>query len=218
MADVLRKPGRPKNPDLKSRREAEILTAAAALFADSGFANTSVQAIADRLKIGHGTIFSYFPTKEALFLAVVERGLADLTTAMDAVMAKDEAPLKLLREAICTYLQFFGERPEMAEMFIQERANFPHHHRPLYFSNKDERDCQKQDAFFRRLQEGGVLRPMPQDRFMAVVGDLLYGTIMTNLLSGRPVDPEAQAEAVFDVLGRGILSDAERKRQSKSNS
>ncbi len=217
MADSLRKPGRPKNPDLKSRREAEILTAAAAMFAGSGFANTSVQAIADRSGVGNGTIFSYFPTKEALFLAVVERGLADLTAAMDGVMAKDEAPLKLLRDAIRTYLRFFHERPELAEMFIQERANFPHHHRPLYFSNLDERECQKHDDFFRRLQEGGVLRPMPQERFMAVVGDLLYGTIIANLLSGRPVDPEAQAEAVFDVLGRGILSDAERKRQSKTN-
>ena len=217
MADALRKPGRPKNPDLKTRREAEILTAAAELFAESGFANTSVQAIADRLRIGHGTIFSYFPTKETLFLAVVERGLADLTATMDGVMARDESPLKLLREAIRAYLRFFHDRPGLAEMFIQERANFPHHHRPLYFSGKDDEECRKHDDFYRRLQEGGVLRPMPQERFMAVVGDLLYGTIITNLLSGRTVDPEAQAEAVFDVLGRGILSDAERKRQSKSN-
>lgn len=216
MADGIRKPGRPRDPDLKNRREAEILTAAAELFADLGFANTHVQAIADRLGIGNGTVFSYFPTKEALFLAVVERGLADLTTVMDGVMAKEQSPLLLLKDAIRAYLQFFHDRPELAEMFIQERANFPHHHRPLYFSNKDERECQKHDAFFRRLFDAGVLRPMPQERFMAVVGDLLYGTIITNLLSGRPVDPEAQAEAVFDVLGRGILSDAERKRQSKT--
>ena len=217
MAEVLRKPGRPKDPDLKNRREAEILTAAAELFADLGFANTHVQAIADRLGIGNGTIFSYFPTKEALFLAVVERGLADLTAVMDEVMAREEPPLVLLKRAIGSYLQFFHDRPELAEMFIQERANFPHHHRPLYFSNKDERECQKHDAFHKRLIVAGVLRPMPQEQFMSVVGDLLYGTIITNLLSGRPVDPVAQAAAVFDVIGHGILSEGERKRESEMN-
>ena len=215
MTELIRKPGRPKDPALKNRREAEILTAAAKLFAELGFANTQMQGIADSLGISHGTIYSYFPTKEALFLATVERGLADLTAIMDTVIAAENPPLDLLRGAIRAYLRFFHDRPEMAELFIQERAAFPHHHRPLYFSNKDEVECRKHDEFFRRLQEAGVLRPMPQERFMAVIADLLYGTILTNLLSGRPVDPEAQAEDVFDVIGHGVLSDAERKRHTK---
>ena len=52
MAEVSRKPGRPKNPDLKTRREAEILAVATKLFAELGFANTQVQSIAERLGIG----------------------------------------------------------------------------------------------------------------------------------------------------------------------
>lgn len=216
MTEV-RKPGRPKDPELKNRREAEILAAAAKLFAELGFANTQMQGIAESLKLSHGTIYSYFPTKEALFLATVERGLADLTAVMDAILQTEAAPISVLRAAIRAYLRFFHERPEMAELFIQERAAFPHHHRPLYFSNKDEAECRKHDAFFRRLREAGVLRPMPQERFMGVIADLLYGTILTNLLSGRPVDPEAQAEDVFDVIGHGVLSDDVRARHSKKS-
>jgi len=215
MTDVARKPGRPKDPDLRSRREAEILTVAAELFAELGFANTQIQTIAERLKLSHGTIYSYFETKEKLFLAAVERGLADLTAIMDAVFASGESPLVQLRKAIRAYLQFFHDRPEMAELFIQERAAFPHHHRPLYFSNKDDKECAKHDDFFRRMNEAGILRPIPQERLMAVIADLLYGTILTNLLSGRPVDVETQAADVFDVIGLGILSDAERKRHTR---
>ncbi len=214
MAEVSRKPGRPKNPDLRSRRETEILTVATKLFAELGFANTQVQSIAERLGISHGTIYSYFPTKEALFLATVERGLAELTVTMDAVLATAEPPRVQFRQVIRAYLQFFHDRPEMTELFIQERAAFPHSHRSLYFSNKDEQECQKHDVFFRRLQDDGVLRPMPQERFMAVIADLLYGTILTNLLSGRPADPDTQAADVFDVIGRGVFSDAERKRHA----
>jgi hypothetical protein len=95
----------------------------------------------------------------------------------------------------------------MAELFIQERAAFPHHHRPLYFATKDddEHTC-KHAAFFRRLMDTGRVRPMPIDRLFSVVGDLLYGTILTNLLSGRTADPESQARDVADVIMNGILT------------
>jgi len=206
MPAFARKLGRPKDPDLEARRKAEILTAAAAAFAQTGFAGTQVQTVADRLGIGNGTVFRYFPTKEALFLAAVARGLAELHAEMDAVIAAPGDPLTQMRAAVRTYLKFFHDRPELAELFIQERAAFRQHHRPLYFSAKDNHERCQHDAFFARLLKSGAIRPMPQERFFNVVGDLLYGTILTNLLSGRPVDPEAQATDVLDVILNGVLA------------
>jgi AcrR family transcriptional regulator len=207
-----RKPGRPRDPDLEARRRAEILTAAAATFADTGFAATDVQVIADRVGVSKGTVYRYYPTKEALFLAAVETGLDDLLYEMDAIVADPTAdPVGQVATAVRAYLAFFARRPEMAELFIQERASFPHHHRPLYFTADDEDEC-KHRELFDRLVATGKVRPMPRDRFFAVVGDLLYGTILTNLLTGRPADPAAQAADVLDVIFHGILTDAERKR------
>lgn len=203
-----RKPGRPRDPDLEARRKAQILDTAAKVFAGFGFAATDVQVIADRIGVGKGTVYRYFPTKEALFLAAVERGLAELTAEMDAVLdTPADDPIEQVRPAIRAYLAFFHRRPEMAELFIQERAAFPHHHRPLYFSTKDndEHEC-KHAAFWERLVATGMVRPMPVERFFAVVGDLLYGTILTNLLSGRPADPAAQTEDILDVIMNGMLA------------
>jgi AcrR family transcriptional regulator len=200
-------PGRPRNPELEARRRAEILDVAARVFAAHGFANTQVQTIANHVGVGNGTVYRYFPTKDQLFLAAVERGLQELTAEMDRVLDSPRDPLELLVEAIRTYLVFFHRRPEMAELFVQERAAFPHHHRPLYFATQDddEHAC-KHLAFFQRLMETGRIRPMPFERLFAVVGDLLYGTILTNLMSGRPADPESQARDVADVILNGILS------------
>jgi len=185
----------------------QILDVAAREFARYGFANTQVQTIANHLGVGNGTVFRYFETKEKLFLAAVERGLLELNAEMDRVLEATLDPIDQMLLAIRTYLGFFHRRPEMAELFIQERAAFPHHHRPLYFATKDddEHTC-KHAAFFRRLMDTGRVRPMPIERLFAVVGDLLYGTILTNLLSDRSADPEAQSRDVADVILNGILN------------
>jgi AcrR family transcriptional regulator len=205
-----RKPGRPKDPELEVRRKAQILDTAARVFATYGFANTQVQTIANHVGVGNGTVYRYFPTKEQLFLSAVERGLKELEAEMDAVLALPLDGPELIRLAIRTYLGFFHRRPEMAELFIQERAAFPHHHRPLYFVTKDdEMEC-KHEAFFNRLVETGVIRSIPQERFFAVIGDLLYGTILTNLLANRPADPDAQAADMLDVILNGLLAKGEK--------
>ena len=213
MTAPARKLGRPKDPDLEARRRAEILEEATLAFADLGFASTQVQTIADRLGIGNGTIYRYFPTKEALLLAAVERGLQQLTDTLDAVLDLDEEPVQVFRRAVLEYLKFFHERPALAELFIQERAAFRHHHRPLYFTTKDEHQKKKHDAFFEKLQNCGAIRNISSEQFMGVIGDLLYGTILTNLLSGRTVDPVLQAEAVLDVICHGVLADPKRGKK-----
>jgi len=200
-----RKPGRPKDPTLEARRKAQILDTAARVFATYGFANTQVQTIANHVGVGNGTVYRYFPTKEQLFLSAVERGLKELETELDAVEARLDG-IELMREAIRIYFAFFQRRPEMAELFIQERAAFPHHHRPLYFGTpNDERECRHRQLF-QRLVDSGVIRPIPQERFFGVIGDLLYGTILTNLLTSRPADPDAQAGDVLDVILNGLLT------------
>jgi AcrR family transcriptional regulator len=210
-------PGRPRDPELEARRKAQILEVAARVFAAHGFATTQVQTIATHVGVGNGTIYRYFPTKDQLFLAAVERGLQELTAEMDRVLELPLDPLEMLVAAIRGYLGFFHRRPEMAELFVQERAAFPHHHRPLYFATQeeDEHTC-KHAAFFQRLVETGRVRPMPFERFFSVVGDLLYGTILTNLMSGRPADPDSQARDVTDVILNGILTDGvERARHAE---
>jgi len=62
------KRGRPRDPERVKR----VLEAAAGQFIEHGFARTSVDAIAKASGVSKVTIYSYFPTKEALFEASVE--------------------------------------------------------------------------------------------------------------------------------------------------
>jgi AcrR family transcriptional regulator len=59
---------------LKGRiRREDIITAAVAMYAESGYHGSSLREIARRVGITHAGLLYYFPTKEALLAAVLER-------------------------------------------------------------------------------------------------------------------------------------------------
>jgi AcrR family transcriptional regulator len=59
---------------LKGRiRREDILTAAIAVYAEAGYHGSSLREIAKRAGITHAGLLYYFPTKEALLAAVLER-------------------------------------------------------------------------------------------------------------------------------------------------
>ncbi len=62
------KPRRTRNPDAK---RAAILEAAAAAFAEKGFARATIRDIAKRAGVTHGLVIRHFGSKEELFLAAV---------------------------------------------------------------------------------------------------------------------------------------------------
>ena len=67
-----------------SRREA-LLTVAVQEFATNGFNGTSVNDLAKKAKVSIGALYSYFPSKDDLFLTVVEKGHALLEEALGDV-------------------------------------------------------------------------------------------------------------------------------------
>lgn len=60
----------------KEARPGELLAAALDLFVEKGYAATRVEEVAARAGVSKGTLFLYFPSKEALFQAVVRDNIA----------------------------------------------------------------------------------------------------------------------------------------------
>jgi AcrR family transcriptional regulator len=205
-----RQPGRPKDEALRLRRCEAILSEAATLFAKHGFTATDVQWIADALKISKGTIYRYFPTKEKLFLAAVERGIARMQQHIESAGRGMTDKIEEIRASVVAYLRFFKKNPELVELFIQERAEFRSRHRPIYFRNRDLRRGPWREHLAELMAEGRI-RAMSVDRVLDVLGDVLYGTMFTNHFAGRDKPFDAQAQDILDVVFNGILSDTERK-------
>jgi AcrR family transcriptional regulator len=206
-----RLPGRPPDEALQERRREAILKQAAALFARHGLADTDVQWIADALSISKGTVYRYFPSKEKLFLAAVERGVKRMRKHIDTARRGVTDKIDDIRAAVIAYLRFFKKNPELVELFIQERAAFKGRRQPIYFLHRASRRGPAREHLAGLLAEGRI-RSIPLDRIIDVLGDVLYGTMFTNHFAGRQKPFQAQAEDVLDVVFNGILSDKERNR------
>src|SRR5947209_7032213 len=134
---LVKKSGRPVDPELWARRQEEILDAATELFARHGYSGTDTQVLADKLQVGKGTLYRYFPTKQALFLAAVDRVMRRLRRQVEVAIEGIDEPLERITHAIRAHLGFFEEHAEFVELFIQERALFKDRKRPTYWEHRD---------------------------------------------------------------------------------
>jgi len=77
--------------------ERRILDVAAGLFADQGYAATSMEQVAEACQAGKDTLYRRYASKGALFSAILERFRVDIIDELDACMAADGAPRERLR-------------------------------------------------------------------------------------------------------------------------
>ncbi len=180
---------------------------ATCVFAEFGYRQTDVQVIADRLGIGKGTVYRYFPSKEGLFLETVDRGMRRLRQAIESATTAESDPLKQIEAAVYAYCAYFDQHPEVIELIIVERSEFKERKRPTYF-DYCEAGQQRWRALFAQMMDEGRIRRMPLDGPLDVIGDTLYGTIFTNHFAGRRKSFQLQAAEILDVIFHGILAPA----------
>ena len=133
LDQAVRRPRVVKPPDQRRR---EILDAAAELFRERGFDVTPVQAIAAKAGVAAGTVYLYFPSKEAILVALQEEfesGLLDrFAEIAQQVLAQEEASGEIVsyQEAVERLLDgmvaYSLERREVSEMLTRHvgRAGF----------------------------------------------------------------------------------------------
>jgi AcrR family transcriptional regulator len=207
---VTKSPCKPADELLQARRE-EILEAATELFAEYGFSDAVTQQLADKLQVGKGTIYRYFPSKRELFLAAADRVMRKLREFQDKYLEGVTDPLERIAQGVRSYLEFFAKHPEFVELLIQERASFKDRKTPTYFEDRARR-IERWQAMYRSLIAEDRVRNVPVDRITDVFGNLLYGTMFTNHFTGQRESFEAQAKDILDIVFFGILSESERKQ------
>src|SRR5258706_5307508 len=98
--------GRKKSEDTRTA----ILRCAAEIFSQKPYHEVLTEEISARLKMGKGTLYRYFASKEELYFATIVDGLQGMQDAVDATLSR-EAPLERTIEALTrTIIEYFWER------------------------------------------------------------------------------------------------------------
>lgn len=98
--------GRPPTPGLRQK----ILRAAEAAFTRHDYHEVQIDDVAAACGAGKGTVYRYFPSKQALFLGVMFEGIAQLRAELAAVAGTDDPPAVRLRNIVHQTLAYFWDR------------------------------------------------------------------------------------------------------------
>lgn len=97
-----------------------ILTEAERLFAERGFAGTSLSSIATAAGLGNAGLIHHFPSKAALYRAVLEKIAADLDTRDAAALGATDDPVARLHGLVDALLSLHRDRPTALMIIAQE--------------------------------------------------------------------------------------------------
>jgi len=90
-----------------------ILDEALDSFGSSGYDSTSLDALADRLEISKQTILYWFPSKEALMAAVIQRSAEELSTVLEAALAEAGAGWDRIEAIVRSVFRLAARRPAL---------------------------------------------------------------------------------------------------------
>ena len=153
-------------------RQAGLIAAAASLFAAKGFNGTTTKEIAKSAGVSEALVFKYFPTKRALYAAI----LAEKVTVNELLEAVEEASKKRDDHRVFTMIASSRIRPDVDSTLL----------RLLLFS----------------ALEGHELSDMFFGKHHKVFYDHLASYIRTRIDDGafRPVDPLLAARAFIGMV------------------
>ncbi|MFO0695271.1 MAG: TetR/AcrR family transcriptional regulator [Polyangiales bacterium] len=96
-----------------------VVDAAERVFADKGYDGAKIKDVADEAGIALGTVYTLYPSKHDVFVAVhLQRGTALLERVMAAIETLD-APFDALERALHAACAFYAEHPAYLRMHLQ---------------------------------------------------------------------------------------------------
>lgn len=188
---------------LQRRREQTartLLDAARTVLANKGYHATKIVDIARAARVGVGTFYLYYPTKEALFLELVEDAVGQLKSQLDEVRAAVTDPIEQARTRTLTFFRFASDNRELFRIVFGHGASF----------HDVVRRCQ--DSFVNDMRESlahgmasGAFRPSDASVWaQAMIGMSLQ--VVSWWIEQESVPIEEVARSLSDLALHGIIA------------
>ena len=178
-----------KKPQAEATRR--ILDAAAAIFAEVGFAGARVDEIAKRADINKALIYYHVGGKETLYERVIRDVLEDTAEQAAETIKDAHSPEERLRGYIRNITNFMNRHPHIAPILLREFASDWQHLPPVAFRTF-QRLIGMLTEILRDGEAQGVFAPSaPIIVHFMVIAPLVMTKTVTRILSGMETVPES---------------------------
>jgi len=100
-----------------------IIDSAAAQFSARGYHATRMQDIAEALDMQAGSLYYYFPSKEALLTAIVESSVGVAVERLGTIVSEVSDPVDRVRRGITEHLAVFEGNADLYSIFNSEKLD-----------------------------------------------------------------------------------------------
>ncbi|WP_432239789.1 TetR/AcrR family transcriptional regulator [Herbaspirillum robiniae] len=190
--------------DRAQRTIETIFDATAQIVDEQGEAQLTTNRIAERAGFSIGTLYQYFPTKEAILLALIHRGRRRVMDEMQAALARQVAagvpPQQIVRERIRMLIEAFGSGGVFKRSMIRLAWRMDHHENIM----QAMREGAEHIAVALAQMEGPDLRP-PNAATLFVLTRAVMGAIRSASLEESPLLGTRKFEDELVGLAWGML-------------
>lgn len=190
---------------LSEFRCAEISAAARSVFAAKGFADATVDEIAQVAGVAKGTLYLYYKSKRAIYLAAVRSGLEELLTQLRQQLDEATTVEEKIRAFVRTRLGYFDANRDFFRIYYSEFTNL------LAVVPASQRFVR--DMYFEQIQmlatalrgaDRSTVRALDPEKVALAIGELTRGLNSERALRGTQRSVEEDVTFVFDLIWNGL--------------
>jgi AcrR family transcriptional regulator len=195
-----------EGPDRRQRRSAEtrerLFRAALRLFAEQGFAETTVEDITNAADVGKGTFFNYFPSKEHILIAFSDMQLSKLQATVDQMRARPEPMRSFFRAMTVRMTEEPSKSPDVVRALLQANLSSSSVRSVML-----ERSARAEGLLTQLVQigqeRGEFRRDVPALELAQVFRQTIFGTLLMWSLHGD-ASLSDRIERALEVLWMGL--------------
>lgn len=204
-------------PDTRDR----VLQVAQALFAERGYRGTSLRDIAKRIGIKAPSLLHHFPSKQQLYLAVLDKMFESLEDAANAIAWGKGSRQERMRQAVGNAIDFIASHSDFVRIMWKEMADESGIGRQVLKRRVPPLFSTAVNFIFRGQREGEFRTEVDPLHFMWSLNSITIGYFTTAAMLRRlwnmnllePAMIERRKREVIDMVERTLFTSAGKKAE-----